>query len=118
MRLPSSGSGESSLMSVPLNNQAEPATVSPSPNWQRPRPGSVAAKRAGITLKPDQRRVLIRPLRLDNEARSMKICARVMALPPAEVRDLLEQVLAEFGDRHQQMRYLLEKRFREVKAFL
>src|SRR3954463_3585462 len=106
-------------MSVALkSNRGEVATAGQSGNPERPRHGTVAVKRTGITLRPDQRRVLIRPFRLNNESRSMKICARVMALPPKEVSALLDEVLAEFGERHQQMRYLLEKRFREVQEFL
>src|ERR1700688_2916317 len=60
-------------------------------------------RRSGLTLLPDRGRVLIRPLQVNNEQPAMKICA---------------QVLADFGERHHQIRNLLEKRFGEVEQFL
>src|SRR5438046_2170784 len=47
-------------------------------------PKTVNVRRAGITLKPDQGRVLVRPFRLANEQRAVNICARVMALSESE----------------------------------
>ena len=41
----------------------------------------------------------------------MKICARVMALPESEVHTLLEEVRAEFGDRHPKIDEFLQRRF-------
>jgi len=41
-----------------------------------------------------------------------------MALPEAEVHTLLEQVLSEFGDRHQQICQLLQTRFEQVRRYL
>src|SRR5206468_11423660 len=45
----------------------------------------------------------------------VNICARVMALSEEEVRLLLEQVLSEFGGRHQQTRDLFRTRFERVR---
>src|SRR5690242_1140041 len=81
-------------------------------------PKSVTVKRAGVTLIPDRARVLIRAFRLSSEQRVVNICARVMALAEDEVRNLLNEVLAEFGDRHQQTRDLFLARFERVKASL
>jgi predicted GH43/DUF377 family glycosyl hydrolase len=78
----------------------------------------INVKRTGMTLNPDRARVLVRPFRLGTEQRVSNICARVMALPEPEVEALLEQVLAEFGDRHQQTRDLLKERFGRVKYAL
>lgn len=78
----------------------------------------INVKRTGITLVPDRSRVLVRPFRLTSERRVSNICARVMTLSAAEVHALLEQVLAEFGDRHQQTRDLLRERFQRVKHAL
>lgn len=46
------------------------------------------------------------------------ICGRVMALSESEVRTLLEQVLSEFGERHQQTRDWLKMRFQRVRRSL
>jgi predicted GH43/DUF377 family glycosyl hydrolase len=75
-------------------------------------------KRTGLMLTPERARVLVRPFRLTSERRISNICARVMTLSDAQVHSLLTQVLAEFGDRHQQMRDLLQERFERVKRFL
>jgi hypothetical protein len=75
-------------------------------------------KRTGVTLNPDRSRVLVRPFSLPNEQRVSNICGRVMALAETEVHTLLDQVLAEFGERHQQTRDLLKARFERVKRWL
>jgi len=78
----------------------------------------INVKRAGVTLIPDRARVLIRAFRLNTEQRVINICARVMALPEEEVQTLLDEVLAEFGERHQQIRDLFAARFERVKTSL
>ena len=75
-------------------------------------------KRAGVTLNPDRSRVLIRPFRLTSERRATNLCARVMTLSEREVCTLLDQVLAEFSERHQLTRDLLTMRFERVKHSL
>src|SRR6266436_86194 len=85
---------------------------------RRTHPQPIKVKRAGITLCPDRSRVLVRPFNSVGEQRAVKVCARVMALPEAEVRTLREQVLSEFGDRHQQISRLLETRFEQVRHYL
>jgi len=85
---------------------------------RRTHPKSIEVKRAGITLCPDRSRVLVRPFNSVGEQRAVKVCARVMALAEAEVNTLLEQVLSEFGDRHQQISRLLETRFEQVRHYL
>ena len=55
--------------------------------------------RSTVTLDPDRTHVLARPFRLMSDHRSIKISARVMALPENEVHRLLDGVRAEFGDR-------------------
>ena len=62
--------------------------------------------------------MLIRPFRLTTDERAVKICARVMALPEAEVKSLLAEVLAEFGDRHVKIRDFLKRRFEQVRPWL
>jgi predicted GH43/DUF377 family glycosyl hydrolase len=75
-------------------------------------------KRSKITLLPDRARVLIRPFRVTTDERAVKICARVIGLPDAEVRSLLADVLAEFDDRHQKVRDFLKRRFEHVRHWL
>jgi predicted GH43/DUF377 family glycosyl hydrolase len=75
-------------------------------------------QRTNVTLHPDRTRVLIRPLNLANDERIGKICAQVMALPESEVHALLEQVQAEFGERHLKIRDFLRRRFTQVRAHL
>jgi hypothetical protein len=59
--------------------------------------------RTGIVLKPDASRVLFRPFSLVGDERPLRILARVLALPEADVVELLAQVLAEFKTRHQRL---------------
>ncbi len=76
---------------------------------------TVNVRRTGTTLNPDRSRVLIRPFRLTTEQRMVNICARVMTLSEEEVVFLLEQVLGEFAERHQQTRDLFQARYERVK---
>ena len=90
-------------------------------NGQNPaiaHPRSISIRRTGNRLLPDRSRVLVRPFRLTSEQRAINLCARVMSLPEDEVRKLLGEVMAEFSERHQQMRDLLKARFDQVKSFL
>jgi predicted GH43/DUF377 family glycosyl hydrolase len=79
---------------------------------------TINVKRTGVTLNPDRSRVLVRPFRLTSEQRTSNICARVGAMAESEVHELLKEVLAEFNDRHQQIRDLLKARFDRVKGAL
>ena len=79
---------------------------------------AINVKRTTVTLLPDRRRVLARPFRPMSDQRSVKICARVMALPESEVHALLEQVRAEFGERHPKVREFLKRQFDEVRPYL
>src|SRR5947207_3601044 len=85
---------------------------------RRTHPKPIEVKRTGITLCPDRSRVLVRPFKSVGEQLAVKVGARVMALAEAEVNTLLEQVLSEFGDRHQQISRLLETRFEQVRHYL
>jgi predicted GH43/DUF377 family glycosyl hydrolase len=79
---------------------------------------SIAIHRTGLTLRADPARVLVRPFNPTNERRAKKICARVMALAEDEVGALLEQVEAEFGERHRQTREFFQRRFKHAQQFL
>ena len=75
-------------------------------------------KRTGITLKPTNARVVIRPFEIPNEARVEKIIARVSSLPEPEVDRLLEGVMREFRERHQRTREFFLHRFDQVRKHL
>jgi len=79
---------------------------------------SIAIHRTGLTLRADPARVLVRPFNPTSERRAKKICARVMALTEDEVSSLLEQVEAEFGERHRQTREFFQRRFKHARQFL
>ncbi len=75
-------------------------------------------KRSTVILDPDRTHVLARPFRLMSDNRSVKIAARIMALPESEVHTLLETVRAEFGDRQLKIDDVLRRRFDEVSPWL
>jgi predicted GH43/DUF377 family glycosyl hydrolase len=79
---------------------------------------TINVKRTNISLQPDRTRVLARPFRLMSDNRSVKICARVMALPESEVHELLEQVMEEFGDRHPNVRGFLQRQYEHIRPYL
>jgi hypothetical protein len=78
----------------------------------------VDVTRSTVTLDPDRTHVLARPFRLMSDQRSIKISARVMALPENDVHTLLEGVRAEFGDRQFKIDEFLRRRFDEVSPYL
>jgi predicted GH43/DUF377 family glycosyl hydrolase len=75
-------------------------------------------RRTGTPLMPDRSRVLVRPFKLTSEQRAINLCARVMGLSEPEVNALLQEVMAEFSERHQQIRDLLQSRYEQVKQYL
>src|SRR4051795_4508400 len=98
--------------------EQEPISKEPPGKARRRKPQAIQVRRAGAPLLPDRSRVLIRPFNFTSEQRCVNICARVMCLSEEEVRPLLDEVLADFGDRHLQIRELLRARFEKVKKFL
>src|SRR5687768_16535265 len=94
------------------------ASPSNGPGLTLDHPAAIHVRRTGTRLLPDRSRVLVRPFKLTSEQRAVNLCARVMSLGEAEVCQLLNQVTAEFGDRHQQMRDLLNSRYEQVKGYL
>jgi predicted GH43/DUF377 family glycosyl hydrolase len=82
------------------------------------KPSTVHAKRVGPTLSPDLSRVLLRPFYPTTEDIARRIVLRVMTLSDEEVTQLLEQVLGEFEDRHEQVNQLLRNRCTQVRHYL
>ena len=75
-------------------------------------------QRTTTILRPDQTRVLLRPFTPGDPQRVGRIIARIMSLPERRVGPLLEEVSAEFSQRHQQIRQLFLERFQEVGDLL
>src|SRR3954451_9644313 len=105
-------------MNPSLKIEAEKEQTRVGETLSRTHPRPIQVKRTGLTLCPDRSRVLVRPFNSVGEQRAVKVCARVMALAEAEVHTLLQQVLSEFADRHQQISRLLETRFEQVRHYL
>ena len=78
----------------------------------------VHVKRTTTILRPDQTRVLLRPFNPGDSQRVGGIIARIMSLPEKRVGPLLDEVSAEFSQRHQQIRKLFLERFQEVGDLL
>jgi predicted GH43/DUF377 family glycosyl hydrolase len=69
-------------------------------------------------LYPDQSRVLLRPFSPGGPERTARIVARIMALTEDRVLRLLDEVSAEFSQRHQQICKLFLERFEQVRESL
>ena len=76
---------------------------------------AINVRRTHLTLRPDPARVLARPLNLADDERARTICRRVTALSEPEVHLLLEQVQAEFGNRHPETSAFLKRRYEAVQ---
>lgn len=79
---------------------------------------SIDVTRTTTLLKPDQSRVLLRPFVPGDSQRISRIIARIMSLPEDRVGLLLEEVSAEFSQRHHQIRELFAERFEQVRDLL
>jgi predicted GH43/DUF377 family glycosyl hydrolase len=79
---------------------------------------SVPIERTEVILRPDPRRVLVRPFNPTSEQRARKICARVLALSEREVEALLAEVQSEFGKRHLKTRDFFNNRYQHAREFL
>jgi predicted GH43/DUF377 family glycosyl hydrolase len=79
---------------------------------------TIHVERTSLSLHPDPARVLIRPFYPITDQRAAQICSRVLALPESRVKSLLEEVLAEFGERHLKIREFLKRRFTQVSRLL
>lgn len=79
---------------------------------------NIHVRRTHLTLHPDRKRVLARPFYPATHERVMRICGQVLALPESEVHALLNQVQADFGDRHLQIREFLKRRFEQARPWL
>ncbi|MGH9452871.1 MAG: glycoside hydrolase family 130 protein [Terriglobia bacterium] len=74
--------------------------------------------RASTILRPDQSRVLLRPFSPGDSERVSGIIARIIALPEERVGVLLNEISADFCQRHQQIHNLFRERFEQVRDML
>lgn len=88
---------------------------------------SLPLKRLPLYLKPDPRRVLVRPFFPAQEQRSLdpmdaprtlKILTRILSLTDAEVDALLDEVFRDFCGRHQEIESFFSERFRQIESYL
>ena len=79
---------------------------------------SINVKRTATVLRPDQSRVLLRPFSPEDSQRAGRIIARIMLLPETRVGPLLDEVSAEFSQRHQQIHKSFLERFEQVRDLL
>src|SRR5712671_2023745 len=79
---------------------------------------SIHVKRTATVLRPDQSRVLLRPFIPEDPQRAGRIIARIMSLPENRVGPLLDEVSAEFSQRHQQIHKSFLERFEQVRDLL
>jgi predicted GH43/DUF377 family glycosyl hydrolase len=78
----------------------------------------IDVRRTTTILRPDQSRVLLRPFNPGDPQRMGRIIARVMSLPEDQIGPLLNEVSAEFSQRHEQIRKLFLERFKQIREFL
>ena len=79
---------------------------------------AIHVQRTATVLRPDQSRVLLRPFSLGDAQRTGRIIARIMSLPESRVGPLLDEVTAEFSQRHQQIHKSFLERFEQVRDLL
>ncbi len=79
---------------------------------------SIHVSRASTILAPDQSRVLLRPFSPGDPQRESGIILRILSLPEDRVGPLLDEIFAEFSERHQRLRALFLERFEQVRELL
>src|SRR5438445_6246843 len=79
---------------------------------------SIKVQRTATVLRADQSRVLVRTLSPEDYQRAGRIITRIMLLPETRVGPLLDEVSAEFSQRHQQIHKSFLERFEQVRDLL
>src|ERR1700738_919489 len=83
-----------------------------------PSSASLQVHRTPPILEPDQSRVLLRPFSPGGPERVGRIISRIMSLPEGQVGPLLDEISAEFSQRHQQIQRVFLERFGQVRDLL
>lgn len=79
---------------------------------------TIRIQRTSTLLEPQQSRVLLRPFNPGDAQRIAGIVARIMSLPEDQVGILLNEVTAEFSNRHYQIREVFLRRFEQVRELI
>jgi predicted GH43/DUF377 family glycosyl hydrolase len=79
---------------------------------------SIHLKRTATILRPDQSRVLLRPFTPGDSQRVGGIVGRIMSLPEEWVGALVDGIVAEFSQRHQNIREVFLERYEQVHDLL
>ena len=79
---------------------------------------NIPVRRTQIVLHPDRKRVLARPFYPATDERARRIWGQVMSLSESEVLTALEQVQADFGERHLKIQEFLRRRCAQVQHWL
>ena len=79
---------------------------------------SIHVRRTSTVLKPDQSRVLLRPFSPGDSQRVGGIIARIMSLREELVGPLLDEISAEFSQRHLRIHERFLERFEQVREML
>ncbi len=79
---------------------------------------SIHIRRTGPLIEPDLSRVLLRPFTPGNSQRVRRIVERILSLTEDQVDTLLDEVSAEFSERHQQIHTLFLERFIQVREIV
>ena len=77
---------------------------------------AINLRRTNTVLKPDQSRVLLRPFSPEDSPRVGRIISRIMSLPEERIGPLLDEIFAEFSQRHQQIHRQFLERFEQVRV--
>ena len=78
----------------------------------------VSLQRSSLTLRPDQRRVLLRPFSPGDAPRMQSILTRVLAISEGQVSALLEEITAEFAPRHPRLEQSFLTRYAQIQHLL
>jgi predicted GH43/DUF377 family glycosyl hydrolase len=79
---------------------------------------ALSIRRSTTILRPDPSRVLLRQFDPGDAQRMSGIIKRIMAVPEGKVGPLLEQVYADFAQRHLNLQQRFLSRFQQVEPFL
>ncbi len=79
---------------------------------------SFLVQRLAVSLEAEPRRVLLRPYATSSPVQAEHVIGRVLALPEEEVPGLLASVLAEFEQRHWNLRPRLLRHFEAISGRL
>jgi predicted GH43/DUF377 family glycosyl hydrolase len=76
---------------------------------------AIHVRRTSTIIEPDLARVLLRPFNPGDSQRMARIIERILSLAEDQVDVLLNEVSAEFSERHQHIRKLFLERFEQVR---